>query len=129
MKRARLGNTKNFYFLNKIQKKFQKLDNNLTRYDKKTREYDFSFKFIKLVATKVSRVVVTLVRVLNVVVNTYKNKISNFNKFKSFNDRKKNINLVTRSIIEEDRCLIYKKFDYKLKYCFDKEKENFIYLE
>ena len=39
------------------------------------------------------------------------------------------MNFVTRSIIEENRCLIYKKFDYKSRYCLDKKKKNFIYLE
>ena len=100
----------------------------MTRYNKKTREYDFFFKFIKLIATKVFRVTTILARVLDVVVNTYKIKISNFNKFKIFNDKKKNINLVTRSIIEKNRCLIYKKFDYKSRYFLDKKK-NLIYLE
>ena len=44
MKRARINDIKNFYTLNDVQKKFQKLNNNLSRHDKKTREYNFFLK-------------------------------------------------------------------------------------
>ena len=89
MKRARLNNTKNFYFLNDVQRKLQKLNNNLSRHDKKTHEYDFFFKLIKSIAINVSRVIIILARVSSVVANAYKNKISNFNKFKSNKEKKK----------------------------------------
>ena len=129
MKRARLNNTKNFCSLNDTQRKFQKLNNNLSHHDKKTREYDFFLKLIKSIAIKVSRAIIVSTRVSNVVVNTYKNKTSNFDKVKNNKKRKKNMNLVTRAIIEESRCLCCEKFDHKFKYCFDQEKEDFTYLE
>ena len=88
MKRARLNNTKNFYSLDDAQREFQKFDNNLSRHDKKTREYDFFFKSIKSIAIKVSRVVIVSTRVSNVVANAYKNKTSNFDKFKSYKKKK-----------------------------------------
>ena len=39
------------------------------------------------------------------------------------------MNLVTRSIIEKDRCLCCDKFDHTIKICLDKNKKNFTYLK
>ena len=132
MKRARINNIKNFYTLNNVQRKFQKLNNNLSRHDKKTHEYNFFSKVIKLASIKVFRVTISIAinvyksKTQNSFINVYKSKTTNSFKFKN---KKKKMNLVTRFIIKKDRCLYYDKFDYTIKIYLDKNKKNLTYLE
>ena len=129
IKRARLGNTKNFYSLDDAQRKLQKLDNNLFRHDKETREYGSSSKPTKSIATRAPRAATAPTRASSIVANAYKNKTSNSDKSKSYKERKEDMNLVTRAIIEEGRCLCCGKFDHKSRYCPNQGKKDSTYLE